>query len=164
MCDSIADPGCLSRIRIFPSRRSRFKGASCPGSESKNLRIFNPNNCHQALGNMIRDVYCGSLTEDLDFFPSRIQGSKNTGSRIRSTGLWRLYDLVQCGKARQHRKMTGRSSLPRVPGSGSSPHIWAGTVHLRNNLNDFSIVKHLSYPFWLLDSIWFIPDSDSTWN
>ncbi len=162
LCQGFIQCVTVLRIRVvYPGSEffhpgSRIKGASDPGSAAKNLSIFNPNNCHQALGNMIRDVFCGSLTEDLDFSP------KSTGSWIRSTGLWRLCDLFQCGKARQHRKMMGRSSLPRVPGSGSSPLIWAGTVHLRNNLNDFSIVKHLSYPFWLLDSIWFIPDSDST--
>jgi hypothetical protein len=31
-----------------------------PGSASKNLNIFNPKNCFQALGKMIWDVYPGS--------------------------------------------------------------------------------------------------------
>jgi hypothetical protein len=67
-------------IRIFQSRipGSEIKKAPDPGSGSatKNLGIINPNNCYQALGNMIRDVYSGSRTQDPDFHPSRIQGSK----------------------------------------------------------------------------------------
>jgi hypothetical protein len=55
---SVADPGCLSRIRIFPSR---IQGQKIPdlvsGSASKNLSIFNPKNCFQALGN---DPGCSS--------------------------------------------------------------------------------------------------------
>ncbi len=40
------------RILIFPSR---IQGQKDSGSASKNLNIFNPKNCFQALGNMIRD-------------------------------------------------------------------------------------------------------------
>jgi hypothetical protein len=62
-----------------------------PGSRvkkaSKNLSIFNPKNCFQALGNMIRDVYPGP---DLDFYPSRISDpgvkkATDQGSRIHNT-------------------------------------------------------------------------------
>jgi len=41
-----------SRVKKFPDPGS--------GSASKNLSIFNPKNCFQALGKMIRDVYPGS--------------------------------------------------------------------------------------------------------
>ncbi len=60
-----------SLIQIFPfwipesgSKRFRF------GSASKNLSVFNPKTCFQALGNMIRDVlsYPGSWIPDLIFF------------------------------------------------------------------------------------------------
>ncbi len=50
---SIADPGCLSRIRIFS-----IPDSNCfrPGSRIciKELKYFNPKNCCSALGNMIR--------------------------------------------------------------------------------------------------------------
>jgi hypothetical protein len=39
---SVANPGCLSRIQIFPSR---IQGLKYPGSASKNLCSFNPKNC-----------------------------------------------------------------------------------------------------------------------
>jgi hypothetical protein len=53
---SVADPGSLSRIRIFsiPDPGSKRSGTE---SASKNLSIFNPKNCFKALGNMIRDVH-----------------------------------------------------------------------------------------------------------
>jgi hypothetical protein len=40
---SVADPGCLSRIRIFPSR-IRVKKIPDPGSASKNISILTPKN------------------------------------------------------------------------------------------------------------------------
>jgi hypothetical protein len=51
-----------SRIRIFPSRDPGSKRFRNPVSRSasKNLSIFNPTNCFQALGNMIRDVHPGT--------------------------------------------------------------------------------------------------------
>jgi hypothetical protein len=83
----VADPGCLSRIRIFPSRTrdpgSRVKKIPDPGSgsASKNLSIFNPINCFYALGNMIRNVHpkSGSYI----FIPPGSRGQKGTGFRIR---------------------------------------------------------------------------------
>ncbi len=45
---SVADPGCSSRIRSFPSPVGS-------GSASKNLSIFNHKNCYQALVNMVQD-------------------------------------------------------------------------------------------------------------
>ncbi len=70
---SVADPGCLSGIL----------GQKDPGSASKNLIIFYPKNCFQALGNMIWDVHPGSGSSF--FYPSRIpkpKGQKVTGSQI----------------------------------------------------------------------------------
>jgi hypothetical protein len=46
---SVADPGCLSRIRIFPIPNL--------GSASKILSILTQKKCFQALGNMIRAVH-----------------------------------------------------------------------------------------------------------
>ncbi len=63
-----------SRIRNFSIQDtwSRVKKISDPGSASKNLSIFNPKNCFQALGNvMIRDVQY-IPDPDLNFYPSRI--------------------------------------------------------------------------------------------
>jgi hypothetical protein len=65
------------RIRdVYPGSEffhpgSRVKKASDPGyaTATKNLSIFNPNNCHQALGNMIRDVYCGSSDQGFSPIP-----------------------------------------------------------------------------------------------
>ncbi len=71
----VVDPGCSSRIRIFPSR-SQGKKNPGSGSSSRNLNIFNPKNSFLVLGNMIRDVHPAS--------GSRIQGSKKgTRSQIR---------------------------------------------------------------------------------
>ncbi len=43
----------------FTHPGARIQGRKDSGSASKNLRIFNPKNCFQALGNMTRDVYHG---------------------------------------------------------------------------------------------------------
>jgi hypothetical protein len=48
----VADPGCLSRIRIF--------SIPDPGSISKNLSILTKKNVFYTLGNMIRVVHPGS--------------------------------------------------------------------------------------------------------
>jgi hypothetical protein len=50
---SVADPGCLSRIRIFPSRIQSQKDS---GSASKNLSILTHKIVVQALATMIQDV------------------------------------------------------------------------------------------------------------
>ncbi len=58
---SVADPGCLSRIRLF---RSRIPDPNFfhPGSRIriKEFKFFNPKNGFQAKGNMIRVVHPGS--------------------------------------------------------------------------------------------------------
>ncbi len=61
---SVADPGCLSRIRIFPSR---IKKTPDPGSASNNLTK-----------NIVSKIWCSSRIRILLFYPSRIpdQGSK----------------------------------------------------------------------------------------
>jgi hypothetical protein len=47
---SSREPGCLSRIQ-------GQQGAGFPDPEPHTVIIFNPKNYHQALGNLIRDVY-----------------------------------------------------------------------------------------------------------
>ncbi len=84
---SVADQGCLSRIQIFSSR-IQIKKIPDPrsGSASKNLSIFNPNHCFQALKNIFRDVHPGSGS--WFFYPSRIPGirkSPDPGVRIHNT-------------------------------------------------------------------------------
>ncbi len=64
---SVADPGCLSRIRLC--------SIPDPGTKlfpSKNLSILTPKNGFQALRNMIRVVHPGSRIRILTFYPSRI--------------------------------------------------------------------------------------------
>jgi hypothetical protein len=78
--DSVAYPGPGSEF--FPSRilpaypGSRVKKIPDPGSGSalRNLSVFNPKNCFQALGNKIRDIHprSGSRIRILGFYPSRI--------------------------------------------------------------------------------------------
>ncbi len=77
---SVADLGCLSRIRFFPSwipdlGPKRFRIPD-PGSASKNLSSFYPKNCFWALDNMIRDVHPGSGSWIFTHTGSWIQGSK----------------------------------------------------------------------------------------
>jgi hypothetical protein len=84
--NSVADPGCLSRIRFFPSRilDPNFS-IPVPGSAYKNLSILTPKNGFYALGNMI-----GLFIPDPDpnFTHPGSRGQKGTGSRIwiRNTG------------------------------------------------------------------------------
>ncbi len=72
---SVADPGCLSRIHIFPSRIQGQKGFRI---RIKEFKYFNPKNCSQALGNMIRMVIPDPDPRSWFFthHGSRIQGSK----------------------------------------------------------------------------------------
>jgi hypothetical protein len=80
---SVADPGCLSRIRLF--------SIPDPGSSSKNLSILTPKKAKiWFLSSKKYDPGCSSRIPDLDadFLPSRIPdpGVKkvpNPGSRIR---------------------------------------------------------------------------------
>ncbi len=71
--------GCLSGIRNFPSRIQGQKGI---GSRIRiRNKEFKPNSYHQAHGNMIRDVYCGSLTGNPGIHPrSRDQRAPDPGS------------------------------------------------------------------------------------
>jgi hypothetical protein len=93
---SVADPGCLSRIRIFSIQDPRSE-LFHPGSALKNLSILNPpKNCFSALGIMIRVVHPGSQIRILIFCTSRIpdlgiQKGPDPGSRIRirNTGFGR---------------------------------------------------------------------------
>ncbi len=109
--DSVADPGCLSRIPdpgsdFFPSRipdpGSQIRTVSIPdpGSSSKNLSILTPK---KALKNKIRVVHPGSRIRMLTFSHpgSRIpdpgvKKAPNPGSRIRirNTGFWFIYKTL----------------------------------------------------------------------
>ncbi len=67
---SVADPGCLSRIQIFPSR---IKVQNVSGSASKNISIFNPKNVSK-----VSEIWsrCSSRIPDPGFgswffYPSR---------------------------------------------------------------------------------------------
>ncbi len=73
----VADPGCLSRIRYFPSR-----------IRIKEFKHFNPKNCFYALGNMIRVAHPGSGYWFFTHPESLIQGSKRH----------RIPDPEQCSK------------------------------------------------------------------
>jgi WD40 repeat protein len=83
LLSSVPDPGCLSRIWIFffPDPGSEDSQIPDPHSQQR-IKYFNPNICFQALGNMIRDFI---PDPDLDFYPSRIQGSKKLLIRVRIT-------------------------------------------------------------------------------
>jgi hypothetical protein len=56
---SVADPGCLSRIRFFPSWIQGQKDSRIR-IRIKEFKYFKPKNCFYAPGNMIRDVHPGS--------------------------------------------------------------------------------------------------------
>ncbi len=65
--DTYPRPG----VRSFPSRIPNEKGTrSRIRIRNKDFIILNPNICYQVLGNMIRNVYCGSRVHS----SSRIQG------------------------------------------------------------------------------------------
>jgi hypothetical protein len=71
---SVADPGYLSRIpdlNFFPSQ-----------IHIKEFKYFNPTNCFSSLRNLIRVVHPGSGSWFFTHPGSRIQGQKDTGSRI----------------------------------------------------------------------------------
>ncbi len=70
MVDSVADPVCLSRIRLFPSR-----------IYIKEFKYFNPKKCF--LSSRKYDPGFSSRIRILIFYLSRIKGSEGTGSRIR---------------------------------------------------------------------------------
>ncbi len=79
---SVVDLGCLSRISDpnFSIPERRVKKIPDPGSASKNLTILTKKISKLSeigSGMFIPDLY-------LNFYASRIQGSKGTGSRIRS--------------------------------------------------------------------------------
>ncbi len=84
----------MLRIRdVYTDSRVRCLKDPEPGSASHNISIFNPKNCFQALGNMIRDVH---PDPGPDFFSipgpdpgpqgKKTQKAPDPGSRIRKTG------------------------------------------------------------------------------
>jgi hypothetical protein len=68
---SVANPGYLSRIRVFFS--SRIQGQKDSGSASKNFSDFNPIN-YFFLCSRKNDLGCSSWIRIRIVFPSRIQG------------------------------------------------------------------------------------------
>ncbi len=86
----------MLRIRDFYPESEFFHPGSrvkeIPDPHQRILSIFNPKNCFQALGNMLRDVHPGSgsgfFTHPglrIPDYVSRIQGSKRPRIRIRNT-------------------------------------------------------------------------------
>jgi hypothetical protein len=86
MLHSVADPGCLSRIRLFC-----IPDPNClhPGSRIrlKEFKYFNPKKTKKwFLSSRKYDLGCSSRIQMLTFYPSRIPDpgvKKGTGSRIR---------------------------------------------------------------------------------
>ncbi len=81
---SVADPGCLSRIRIFPIPGSRVKKIPRSGSAWKNLSYLTQN-----IVSKLSEIWYGMFIPDpdLDFFTyPGFLCQKGTGSRILNTG------------------------------------------------------------------------------
>ena len=81
---SVADPGCLSRIRIFsiPDPGSRVKKIPGSGSASKNLSILTQKMfLSWVVSSGKYDPGCSSRIRILNFYQSRIQGSKKSPDR-----------------------------------------------------------------------------------
>ncbi len=90
---SVADTGCLSRIRNFPSRIPRVQKIPDPGFAAKNLSIFNPEKLF--LSPWKYDPGCSSRLQILPFQPIPDPGSrgqKGTGSRYKH---WAFYQNVK---------------------------------------------------------------------
>jgi hypothetical protein len=87
---SVADPGCLSRIRLFSIPDPNFFH---PVSRIriKEFKYINPKNGFEALGNMIR--VCSSRIRILTFYPSRIpdpgvKKAPDPGSGFAALQIW----------------------------------------------------------------------------
>jgi hypothetical protein len=113
---SVADPD------VNPGSWIQFITSQIQGQKDSRIRIrigikefkyFNPKNCFQALGNMIRDVHpgFGSQIRILIFYPSRIQGSK----RQRKYKHWKY-------------KHGSRSQCLQWTRFRSKSSVWEGTV------------------------------------
>ena len=90
---SVADPGCLSRIRIFSIPDPNFFNL---GSRIriKKFKYFNPKNWF--LSSLKYDPSCSSRIRIPFFTHPRSSGQKGIGSRIRirNTGLFHIPDPV----------------------------------------------------------------------
>jgi hypothetical protein len=76
---SVADPGCLSRIRIFPSRMGqKDSGSRIP----QRIKYFQPKKLF--LSSQKYDPGCSSRIRVLIFFHPGSRGQKGTGSWIRN--------------------------------------------------------------------------------
>ncbi len=88
---SVADPGCLSRIRLFSIPDPNFS-IPYPGSTLKNLSICNPKNCFLSSRKYDTGYSSRIRDPDPDFYPSLIpdpesRGQIGTGFRIRNTAI-----------------------------------------------------------------------------
>ncbi len=105
---SVVDRGCLSRIRIFPSR---IQGRKDPGSASasKNLSIFNPKKTVSKLS----EKWSGMVIPDLDIFPHPgLRGQKSTGSQIRNNGLTLDCIFISCSIIRSRIMSLNPKTVP----------------------------------------------------
>jgi hypothetical protein len=100
---SVADSGCLSRIRLFsiPDPGSELSPSRIPNprSSSKNLSILTPKNPKKwFLSSKKYDPGCSSRIRMLTFYPSRIPDPEVKRHRIPDPQHWFLDDesLVQC--------------------------------------------------------------------
>ncbi len=74
---SVADPGCLSRIRLFSYRFRIFPSQI----RIKEMKYFNPRKWFLSSRKYVPG--CSSRIRILTFYPSGSRGQKGTGSRIR---------------------------------------------------------------------------------
>ncbi len=122
---SVADPGCLSRIRLFsiPDPGSELSPSRIPdpGSSSKNLSILTPKNAKKwFLSSKKYDPGCSSRIPDpdADFLPSRIpdpgvKKAPNPGSRIRPATLDLPYRRFMTKNSSNEHKPNG-SNLRKI--------------------------------------------------
>jgi hypothetical protein len=97
--NSVADPGCLSRIRLF--------SIPDPGSTKKNLSIFTQKIVSKLLGNMIQVVHPGSGSGFL--YLSQIPGSKR--HRIPDPGSATLWLNILLPRRQRQRRQSRRANV-----------------------------------------------------
>jgi hypothetical protein len=115
---SVADPGCLSRIRLYSTR---IPDPNClhPGSRIriKEYKYFDPKKPQKwFLSSRKYDPGCSSRIPDpdADFLPIPDPGSrgqKGTGSRIRIRNTENIYELI-CRKIHRFMNLLVNSSNP----------------------------------------------------
>jgi hypothetical protein len=98
---SVADPRCLSRIRLF--------SIPDPGSESKNLSILTPKKWFLSSRKYYRCCSSRIPNPDADFLPMpepESRGQKGTGSRIRIRNTGSDYRIRYPTRYRTYRKLS----------------------------------------------------------